>query len=438
MAVPTMIGFGAQMFYDLVDIFWLGHLSSNAVAGVTVFSTLFWIIEALNEVIGVSSISLIAQAFGQGDRERTNLAIEQTITFKFVAATVAGILLVLFIKPLMHLYVRGDAARLGLEYGYIRIFFLPIMFSSFSVNTALRCIGDAKAVMRIMIVSSIANIVLDPIFMFERIPYVNLPGLNMGAFGAALATIISQCLAFALGFYVLFSGKLGIKPSLKRLFRLDREMSHKLTTIGLPNGFEVLLRNLSGAVALSFVSVFGNSAITAVGITGRVLGFAFMPLMGLSMGGSAMVGQSLGAGDIKRSEDTSRLAGLLSAGVMAVLTLVVLLFGHGIVGLFTDDPAAIKYGAEYLFFGTAGLILVGYAIGIGTAFAGSGYNWPPFFASLVGRWVVQIPILFVAVNLLHLPIIWVWLSYLISNAGEMLVSVYFYRRGDWKARRVIA
>lgn len=435
MAVPTMIGFGAQMLYDLVDIFWLGHLSSDAVAGVTVFSTLFWIFEALNETIGMSSVSLISQAFGRKDAEKTDLAIEQTITFKFLVAAIAALFLAFFLKPLMHLFVKGAAAEMGLQYGYIRIFFLPIMFSSFTVNTALRCIGDARSVMRIMIVASLVNVVLDPFLMFATIPYVGLPGLNMGAFGAALATIISQVVAFGLGFYIIFSGKKGVHPSLKRLFRLDKVMSIKLMTIGLPNGFEALSRHLSEAVVLWFVASYGTAAITASGIGGRVLGFAFMPLMGLAVGGSAMVGQSLGAEEVDRATKTARIAAMLSAGTMLLLTLLALLFGRQIIGFFTSEREVLQIGASYLAFGMGGLVFIGVAIGLSSAFSGSGYNMPQFVASMIARWLVQVPFLFVVWRL-KLPVIWVWGSILVSNAAEMAINWLFFRRGAWKLRRV--
>ncbi len=85
-SVPTMIGFGAQMLYDIVDLFWIGMISSQAVASVTIFSTLFWVVEAFNEIIGTSSVSLISQNFGRNDIKRTEQAIEQTMTFKFLVA----------------------------------------------------------------------------------------------------------------------------------------------------------------------------------------------------------------------------------------------------------------------------------------------------------------------------------------------------------------
>lgn len=438
MAVPSMIGFSAQMLYDLVDIFWLGQLSSNAVAGVTVFTTVFWLFEALNEVIGSSSISLIAQAYGKKDIERTNLAIEQTITFKFVAASIAAIVLVFFLKPLMSIFIKGDTAVLGLEYGYLRIFFLPIMFSSYSVNTALRCIGDARSVMKIMILASVLNVVLDPILMFETIPWVKLPGLNMGAFGAALATIISQTVSFIIGFYYIFSGKKGIKPSLKGLFRLDKEMSKKLLTIGLPNGLETFLRNVSGFIVLLFVAMFGESAITGVGVANKLGGFAIMPLVGLSMGGSAMVGQSLGAGEVERADRASKVTGYIGMAAMILATAVAFLYGEQIMGIFTDDALAITYGAQMLRFVSVGLIFAGYGFGLGTAFSGSGYNMPLMLSSIVGQWVVQIPVLLITILWLKLPIHWIWLSYVFSDVAITLVKLVFYQDGKWRYRRVHA
>lgn len=436
MSVPTMIGFSAQMVYDLVDIFWIGKISSDAIAGVTVFTTLFWVIEALNEIIGVSSISLISQAFGRKDYDETKLAIEQTITFKFIMAALAAFFLSIFLEPIMGLFGGEDLVNNGLEYGYIRMFFLPIMFSSYSVNTALRCIGDSYTPMFIMIFVSIMNIILDPIMMFETIPLLNTPGLNLGIFGAAVATIISQTVAFLIGFYILFSGKRRIKPSLKGLFKLHPHIDKKLITIGLPNGIEVLLRNISNTLVLSFVAFYGNSAIAANGIAGRIFGFAFLPLIGLSIGGSAIVGQSLGANLDERAEKTTKIASLVSSSFMMIFIIIVFFFGKNIMGLFTEDIQVIKHGTEFLIYGSIGLVFLGYYFGMTTAFSGSGYNLPIFISSIISRWRVQLPILFIAISIFELPLIWVWLSYVFGDLAETFIGIIFYRQGKWKYKRV--
>ncbi len=138
----------------------------------------------------------------------------------------------------------------------------------------------------------------------------------MGVFGAAVATIISQMVAFILGFYIVFSGIEGVKPRLKGLFKLDWKIDKKLLTIGLPTGLESFFRNLSGAVLLKFVAVYGTAAVAAVGVAGRLFGLAFMPLVGMNMGGSAMVGQNLGINNIERARKTAGTTAFISFSIM--------------------------------------------------------------------------------------------------------------------------
>jgi len=437
MSVPTMLGFSAQMAYDLVDIFWIGRISPEAVAGVTIFSTIFALITTLNAIIGESSISLISQNFGRKDMEKTHLAIEQTITFKcFVALlTIAGT--VFFLKPLLSLFSTDPVVlKSALDYGFLRLFFLPIMFSSYSVNTALRCIGDAKTPMKIMFTVSFLNIVLDPFFMFSTIPGTSIPGLGMGLFGAALATVVSQTLAFLIGFLYLFSGKAGVHPRFKRLFRLHWGIDKKLLTIGLPNGIEQFQRTLAGAIVLIFVSVFGTQVIAATGVAGRIFGLAFMPLVGLSMGGATIVGQNLGAENVDRAHHVAKNAGLLGMGSMLLFTVVCWTMGGAIMRLFNPDPEIVRTGAEFLRFGSIGLTILAYGFGMAVVFSGSGFNIPYVVGGAAARWLVQIPLLLLAIWVLRLPVIWVWLSYVFSDFAESAIYLLFFRQGRWRTRRV--
>ncbi len=437
MSVPTMIGFSAQMVYDIVDIFWIGRISGEAIAGVTIFTTLFWIVDILNSIIGQSSISLISQGFGKKDFEGTSKAIEQTITFKFIVALISAVLVASFLKPSLGFFTDDmKVMRSALDYGYIRLFFLPMMFSSYSVNTALRCIGDAKSPMYIMMFASVLNISLDPIMMFEKIPGTSIPGFGLGVFGAAVATVIAQSAAFLLGFYILFSGKEGVKPRLSRLFRLDRAIDKKLLTIGLPTGLEGFFRNLSAVVVLKFVAFYGTAAVAAVGVTGRLFGLAFMPLVGLSMGGSAMVGQNLGADNADRARATARTAALIGFFFMFFFALIAFFAGEHVIAVFNKDPEIIAYGASFLKYGSLGISVLAYGFGLSSVFGGSGYNFPFVVGSVVSRWLIQVPILVIAVFVLKADIVWVWLSYVFSDIAEAAVMVFYYLKGKWVKRRV--
>ena len=437
LALPTSIGYALQSMYDMVDIYWIGKISASAVAGVTVFSTIFWIVVVLNEIIGSSSISLITQSYGKNDMERTKRILEQTLTFKMLVAVVAAIIISIILKPLLWFFSKDRLViNAALDYGYIRIFFLPIMFASYSVNTALRCLGDSKTPMYIMIFSSLVNIILDPIFMFDKIPYTSIPGLGLGVFGAALATVISTVIAFGMGLLILINGKAKIKIDLKGLLKLDWEIDKKLLTIGLPNGIEVLMRNLSSMITLKFVSIYGTNTVAAMGIGSKLLGFAYTPISGISSGSSTMVGQALGADEIDKAKEIAKFSTIVDVAMMGLISLLAIVFPEQIMKLFISEQPVVEIGITMIRIVIPSLILAGLSIGLGCVFTGSGHNTPFLLASIISRWVIQIPFLFLSTNILNLPVIAVWISFLFSEIGEIAVVLYHYRKGIWKATRV--
>lgn len=440
LSLPTMAGFTMQMLYDLVDIFWIGELKSNsaeALAGVTIFVGIFWLIGSLNDIIGSSSISLISQNYGRKDFKATQISIEQTITFKVFMALIAGFLMAIFLKPLI-LFYTSDAIviKAAFDYGYIRLFFLPIMFSSYSVNTILRCMGDAKTPMYLMIFTSILNIVLDPLLMFDVIPHTSIPGLNMGVFGAALATVISQTIAFLIGFAFVFSKRNPVRPSFKGLLKLDLHTDRKLLWIGLPTGIENILRSFSQVFVMKFVAMFGTSVIAAVGVSGRIVGIAFMPLVGISMGASTIIGQNLGAEKIPRARETAIWSGIISTVILTSLTLLCWIFGESIMRIFVSDPEIVKVGYQYMTIGMIGMSVFAYAFGLASVFPGSGYNFPFVISSIISRWAVMLPFLFLAVNVWKLGVIAVMFGFVVSDIAEAFILWGYYAKGKWKTKRV--
>lgn len=181
-AIPMMLGFMAQTLYELVDMAWVGQLSASSVAAVTVFSAVYYLSFVLNNVVGNSSLSLISQSFGAKDLEKTKRVIEQTLVFKALLAVIASLLIYPLMPRLLGLFT-DDAVVLSeaLAYGRIRMIMLPIMFSSFTVATALRCVGDAHRAMQIMFVSAGLNILLDPLFIFETVPFLGIPGFGLAS-----------------------------------------------------------------------------------------------------------------------------------------------------------------------------------------------------------------------------------------------------------------
>ena len=392
MSIPTMFGFFAQTLYDFIDMIWIGKISAQAVAGMAIFSTLFWTADIFNEIIGISSISLISQNYGSGKKDKARQVIEQAISYKFLVSVLMAIIFILLLDPISYFFTHDAEVIKNIQsYGYIRSLFLPFMFSSFSVNTALRCIGDARTPMIIMMLTALLNIILDPLLMFEQIPGTSIPGLGLGIQGAAIATVISTFLAFAIGIFILLTGQSYLQISFTGLFQLSKNNIKKLSTIGLPTGMEMFFRQGGQFILLKFISLYGTAALATFGIGMRLFNLVFLPLLGLALGGSAVTGQNLGANQIGRTRQAARSAVFLGIVATGIITIIAVIFPEQVIHLFIKQTNVVSIGKQMIYIISPSFIAVAISMGLNTVFAGSGYNLPYLIASITSRWLFQIP-----------------------------------------------
>lgn len=438
LSVPTMLGMMFETLYEIVDMAWVARLSINSVAAVTIFATVWWILNIVNDIVGTSSVSIISRYYGSGDKEKTIEAIEQTIIFKFLLALIVGIVMS-FIIPYILSPLAGNKEVLdqATVYGRIRLITLPLAFSSYTVNTALRCIGDAKKPLYIMAFSGVLNMILDPVMIFDIIPYIGIRGMGLGVAGAAYATVISQAAAFVIGLYILMSGKTFIRIGFKRGIYFVKSLDMKLLTIGLPTGLEGMLRNIGGFVIMKFIAFYGVGVVAAFGICSRIISLIVMPVFGLEMGTSVIVGQNLGAGDYRRSERAGYLTAEVSFGLMLASGIVLMLFPAAIMNIFTDSEEIIRIGISFLRYFAVAALLMGPAGALTSILFGAGDNTPSMLGALISVWLVQIPLLYLFVQLLQLGIEWVWMTYIFTYGVQLLNILYFVKKGKWKDKCVI-
>jgi len=439
MAIPVMLGMVTQTLYDLVDMMWIGRLSAEAVAAVTVFSSVYYLVFVLNNIIGNGSVAVISQSFGSGSVEEARKAIANTFAFKLLAGIVASIIMYVALEPVLALFTKDTyVLQAALEYGRIRTVFLPIMFSSFTVTTALRCSGDSKSPMYITMFTAILNIILDPIFIFETIPIIGLPGLNMGVFGAALATVISTTLSLLIAYWIMFGPESKFSLQLSDLWNIDWAMSKRIIKIGLPQAISGFLSNVANVIIVGLVTTFGTFAIAAWGITGRLINLLFMPINGLSQGGSTIVGQNVGAGQLDRAEETGLAAGKLGFMSMLLVCAVGYIFAPQVISLFTIDSEVVRYGVIGLRAAIFCMPIMATAMGVATIFMGTGFTMPFLVAGIVGQWVMQIPLMFLFTKVLHLPYAWLPATYIAFATGQAIVIFYYYRQGKWRKKAELA
>ena len=438
LSIPTMIGFAIQSLYDIVDMFWIGKLSYKAIAGIVIFSTIFWLVEILNEIIGTSSVSLISQAYGKEDKNLTSKIIEQTLIFKAFVAVIASVILLFLFKPSVRFFTTDQEVMISaINYGYIRIFFMPIFFMTYSTFTALRNIGYASLATLTMAAGTGVNIILDPIFIFKNVPFLNIRGLGMGVSGAAWATVISTFIPLIWGLIILFRGIDGIKISVEGLLKLDRIIDKKLITIGLPSGIEMLLRNLSYTVLIKISSLFGSEYVTVFGISERIFGFSVIPIFGLSIGASTLVGFRLGKNDESGAKKVAILTTVYSVLIVSALLMLTLLYKEKVFMLFTTNKVVLDIGVRSLPYLISALFLISLSAGLSSAFFGSGKTSIPLISGLISRWCVMIPFALISIMVFKIGPTGLWLTFPLSEVAEVLIMGIAFFKSNWTKKRVI-
>lgn len=439
LAYPSIIAFTLQGFYDIIDMMWVGKISKEAIAGVTLFSVIYFLFGVLNEVAGASSVSMISQSYGRGTRERTQKISEQTISFKIVLALVTSSLIYLTLDPMLNWYSSDplviEAAK---SYGMIRIFAIPVAFSSYSVNTIFRCTGDSKTPMKVMLIATTLNMVLDPILMFDRVPIlnINIPGFGLGVLGAGLATVISICVSFGLGFFILVTGRRDVTISMRGLLRLDKEIDLQLLSIGLPAGGQMLIRQAFNTLLMGFITSYGTLAVTIFGLGTKLVQFSFSSMAGFSFAGSTMVGHALGREEVEEASYLARVATTIIISIIGAIAGLAIIFPTAFLGVFNTDPEVLEAGSPMLRWLAASMIIAACGSGMRIVFSGSGFNRPVLISTIFSRWLVQLPLMYVLVNLLQVPLNYLWISFVAAELADLSVVLYYFRRGDWKLKRV--
>lgn len=436
LSLPTMFGMMFQAFYDIVDMIWIGMISTKAVAAMTIFSTFMWVIEIFNEIVGASSVSMISQYHGNGDKARTQLTAEQTLIFKFLLSCAGALVMCLTLRPLFGFFSSDpEVIQFGMQYGYIRAVFVPVFFSSYSVNTIFRCSGDAKTPMYLLTIAAVINIVLDPIMMFETVPFIGMKGMGLGMKGAAWATVIAIGFSFLTGFVLLLRGKSTIRIELKNLLRLDREIDRKLFTVGLPSGFTLAFRNIFNIYLMKLISSYGTEAVAIVGIAGRVINFCMMPQFGLATGGGILIGHSLGYGDEGRALEAARKTRNFCEAATAVLAAFIMLFPGQIVSIFMGGAEPDIAGKTLMFLMGPSVMLSAWGTGYYSSFSGSGMMKPIFWATFISQYCVMVPYTLI-MKLTGAPVTAIWFAYNLGDFAYTLSLWLVWRKKTWLKNRV--
>lgn len=435
MAIPAMAAMLTQHLYSLADMYWIGKLHKEAVAAITVVSSVFYLFYFFNNIVGDGSVTIISQAAGSKDMDRTRHSIGTTFSLKILLGVIAMVAMVLFMEPALGLFTKDEQIiSAGAKYGYWMAAFTPIFFTSYTTKTALRSLGDARTPLRLTVFSSVLNIILDPIMMFETLPVFNIPGLGWGISGVAAATCIATTAEMILGISILFKRNNPIGLRLRDMFIFDISIVKRTMAIGFPSALAQTVTTLALTVNLSLVGEYGTAAIAAWGVVMPIFQFVSMPLHSLSSAAVSVAGQSFGHNDIVRVEETRHEVMKLTVSLSLVVVIIAIIIAPQAITFFINDAEVIAIGTVFMRIIILIVFIEAFIVGEMSIFSAAGHTMPILISSLVSLWVIQLPLAYISVRLLKLPPWGIAVCFSLGLVAQAVMLYIEYRSGKWKKK----
>jgi putative MATE family efflux protein len=324
LAWPIVVIQLLQVAYNLADTFWLGALSADAVGALSLAFPLIFLLISVGGGFTAAGAILVAQYTGAKSDGSAGTVAGQTLGFVTLLAVAIGVAGFYLTGPMLSLLPADPVTQeriVPMAAAYMRVFLLgmPFLFGFFTFTALLRGYGNTRTPMRVMFVSVLVNVVLDPLLIFGVGPFPDL-----GIVGAALATLVARALAALIGLYVLFGTHAG--PDIAVADLVPRlEHVRDIVRLGVPSALEQSASSLAMIVLTAMVATFPPAVVAAYGLGNRLSSLVFLPAMGLGQATNTVVGQNLGAGKAERAERAVWLATkLVSAVLLGVAVLAAL------------------------------------------------------------------------------------------------------------------
>ena len=410
--------------YNLVDAFWVSKISAEAIAAVSISQITLFIMISLGFGITVGSGVIMAMHIGAKDIKEAERVIGQSFVLSAIAGIFFTAIALIFRNEL--LTASGAAGAIfdpALDYFTITAGGSILFFILIAVMFVFNAQGDTFALTKLFALSTLVNLVLDPVLIFG---WLGFPA--MGISGAATATLVSQAIFIFIAIRELSSPHRHIRFRFHNL-TLKGESVKKVLNIGIPAAltqvvFPVGLAALTYITSLSFL----EPGAIAFSLGFRVEFFAFLPAAGFGFGAMAMIGQSIGAGNLKRAKEaffkalTYAVAGASGVGILVAI------FAGAVISIFTTDPVVMSYARQYMWtvalsYGFLAALLVE-----ANSFQAIGRSWPGFWIFLLRAGVVSIPLAYVSTQVFHLPIISVWASLMAGNVIAGIAGYFWITR----------
>lgn len=423
LAVPAGVGFLFNTLFNVVDTYYAGLVSTQALAAMSLSFPIFFLILAVGSGISTGATALMGHALGGGRDDEARVFACQAISFGLLHALLLTIVGLAASPPLFRLLgASGDYLSLALSYMDVIFYGTVPFFLNYSFNAILNAAGDTKSFRNFLVTGFFLNLVLDPWLLFGGLglPPLGLPGI-------AAATVLVQ---LAGNCYLLARARrTGLLSGLRAgSFLPSRRVFRELARQGFPASLNMLTVGLGVFVITWYLSRFGRDAVAAYGIATRLEQLALLPIMGLNIATLTLVAQNCGALLVRRVHEVIATALRFGVAVTVPVAAAAYLLADELMGLFSGDPAVVSIGTGYL--RVAAFVFCAYVILYINVFALQGMKRPLFavWIGLLRQVVLPVPVFWLLAMASGWGVRGIWWGILLITWSAAMVSILYVRR----------
>ena len=430
-SLPFLVSNIIQSLYSVADMLIVGRFSGTiSMSGVNIGSQVTLILT--NIVVGLCTggTVLIAQYLGAKKRKDMEEATATLMTTLLIAAILITVLMLIFKDGVLHLIqTPAEAYEEADRYLTVTVIGLIFIFGYNVFSAIMRGMGDSKRPLYFVLIACITNVVLDLLLV---------GWLDMGALGAAVATVISQGVSMITCIVVLIRSNFvfDFRPS---SFKIQKKKAGRIFRLGLPSAIQNGVTSFSFMIITALVNIIGGvSASAAVGVVAKFNGFAILPAIAMGASVSTMCAQNIGAGKWDRAVKTCRIGTAIAFGISLLIFVVAQLFPSEILRIFNDDPEMIYYGVEYMRLFTFDYLIVPFVFCINGLFIGAGHTTFSLINNLLSAIVLRIPAATLFGLAVGMGLRGVGLGAPVASFGSLIFIIGFLISGKWKENKAMA
>lgn len=418
LALPTITGMLVSVAYNLADTFFVGQLNDPyQVAAVTITMPIFLFLMAFGSIFGIGGGAYISRLLGMKDYDKA----KKTSAFAFYAAIFTGlictVIALLFMPGLLTISGASDNTwKFAHDYLMVIALGAPAVVLSFSLGQTIRAEGAAKIAMFGMMLGTIINIILDPIFILW---------LGWGVMGAAVATIISNILSVAYYVRYFMTGQSLLSIAWKD-FSLDPGIIAEIFMIGIPASLNSLLMSTSNIILNNFASAYGDNVVAAYGVSSRVIMLPVFIMIGLAQGVQPLIGYNYASGNRERMRAAMKFTAGTAASIGTFFAILFFFTGKVLVRLFIEDSGVILLGEHFIKVIIISLPILGVLMLITVTFQAIGAARPSLILSVARQGFVFLPVLIIGNHFFGMN----GLVYAqpLSDIGAVILAIFLFRK----------